>query len=39
MRKQLAKRKKSLLRTTRTDQNEELKPAMRTDAQKEETSA
>ena len=39
MRKQLAKGRKSLLRTTRTDQNEELKPAMRTDAQKKATSA
>lgn len=39
IRKQLAKRRKSLLRTTRTDQNEELKPAMRTDAQEKETSA
>lgn len=39
MRKQLGKRRKSLLRTTRTDQNEELKPATRTDAQEKETSA
>ena len=39
MRKQLGKRRKSLLRTTRTDQHEELKPAMQTDAQKKTTSA
>jgi hypothetical protein len=39
MRKQLAKRRESLLRTTRTDQNAELKPAMRTDGQKKTTSA
>jgi hypothetical protein len=39
IRRQLAKAKKSLLRTTRTNQNEELKPAMRTDGQKKATSA
>jgi hypothetical protein len=38
IKRQLAKGRKSLLRTTRTDQNEELKPAMRTDAQKKATS-
>ncbi len=35
----LAKGRKSLLRTTRADPNEELKPAMRTDAKKKATSA